>query len=139
MSNRDRAAEVIRTWQARHKTEMDNNPDWAAQNLAGDLAQAGLLAAELPEPDHDARDPEWRSEYEEDYGYSAPDVWDVGTRIGVGVFRGSHEITVWDDREPLEPFSIAEARQLAYALLAAANRSEETLLRQNSTADIANH
>lgn len=51
MSNRERAAEVIRTWQARHKTEMDNNTTWAAQNLAGDLDHAGLLA---PDTDHPA-------------------------------------------------------------------------------------
>lgn len=50
MSNREKTAEVIRTWQARHKTEMDNNPDWAAQNLAADLANAGLTAPDLPEP-----------------------------------------------------------------------------------------
>lgn len=50
MSNREKAAEVIRTWQARHKTEMDTNPDWAAQNLASDLADAGRLAPDIPEP-----------------------------------------------------------------------------------------
>ena len=51
MSNHEHAAEVIRTWQARHKTEMDNNTAWAAQNLAGDLDHAGLLA---PDTDHPA-------------------------------------------------------------------------------------
>ena len=51
MSNREKAADVIRTWQARHKTEMDNNTDWAAQNLAGDLAAAGLFTPAIPEPD----------------------------------------------------------------------------------------
>ena len=45
MSKQDQAAEVIRTWQRRHKSMMDDNPDWAAQNLAIDLHQAGLLAA----------------------------------------------------------------------------------------------
>lgn len=45
MNNQDKAAEVIRTWQRRHKNVMDSNPDWAAQNLAHDLHQAGLLAA----------------------------------------------------------------------------------------------
>ena len=39
------AQEVIRTWQQRHKNVMDDNPDWAAQNLAHDLHNAGLLAA----------------------------------------------------------------------------------------------
>ena len=49
MSNRKRAADVIRTWQSRHKTEMDTNTDWAAQNLAGDLADEGLITPDLPE------------------------------------------------------------------------------------------
>ena len=48
MSNQDQAAQVIRTWQKRHKTVMDSDPDWAAQNLAGDLHQAGLLAPDPP-------------------------------------------------------------------------------------------
>lgn len=46
MSNKDRAAEVIRTWQKRHKYAMDYSPDWAAQNLAHDLLTAGLLVDE---------------------------------------------------------------------------------------------
>ena len=45
MSNQDKTAEVIRVWQQRHKNQMDSNPDWAAQNLAIDLHNAGLLAA----------------------------------------------------------------------------------------------
>ena len=63
MSNRERAADLITTWQARHKTEMDNNTDWAAQNLAGDLADAGLLAPDLPEPLTAANgNPVWRAD-----------------------------------------------------------------------------
>ena len=124
MSKQDQAAQVIRTWQQRHKNVMDSNPDWAAQNLAGDLKQAGLLAADLTEPDHDTRDPKWRSEYKENYGYEAPDVWCMNPWLSVGVFPGENEIRVWDDGEPLEPFSIAEARKLAYCFLAAANHAE---------------
>lgn len=45
MNNQDKTAEVIRTWQRRHKNVMDSDPDWAAQNLAIDLHNAGLLAA----------------------------------------------------------------------------------------------
>lgn len=30
MNSQDQAAEVIRTWQRRHKNVMDSNPDWAA-------------------------------------------------------------------------------------------------------------
>ena len=44
MTNQDQAAKVIRRWQQRHKNVMDSNPDWAAQNLAHDLHQAGVLA-----------------------------------------------------------------------------------------------
>lgn len=63
MSNRERASAVIRTWQARHKTEMDNNTTWAAQNLAGDLADAGLLAPDAPEPLIAANgNPVWRAD-----------------------------------------------------------------------------
>lgn len=46
MSDQAKAAEVIRTWQKRHKYAMDYNPDWAAQNLAHDLLIAGLLVDE---------------------------------------------------------------------------------------------
>ena len=42
MGNLERVAEVIRTWQKRHKGIMDRNPEWAAQNLALDLITAGL-------------------------------------------------------------------------------------------------
>lgn len=63
MNNRQRAAEIIRTWQARHRTEMDNNPDWAAQNLAGDLADAGTLAPDAPAPLTAANgNPVWRAD-----------------------------------------------------------------------------
>lgn len=125
MSNQDKAAEVIRTWQQRHKNMMDSNPDWAAQNLAIDLHNAGLLAPDLPEPDRDTRDPKWQSEYREDYEYPAPSMWCMYSLFSVGAFPQDNDITVWDDGEPLPPFSIAEARKLAYALLAAAQHQEK--------------
>jgi len=37
MTNLDRAAQAIRTWQKRHQGNMDTNPEWSAQNLAIDL------------------------------------------------------------------------------------------------------
>lgn len=43
MTNEDRAAEVIRTWQERHKGVMESNPDWAAQNIAIDLHNENLI------------------------------------------------------------------------------------------------
>ena len=96
----------------------------ACQEHAQALHDAGLLAPDLPEPDHDTRDPKWRAEYKENYGYEAPDVWCMNPWLSVGVFPGENEIRVWDDGEPLEPFSIAEARKLAYCFLAAANHAE---------------
>lgn len=58
MNNREKTAKVIRAWQARHKTEMDSDTAWAAQNLAGDLYNAGLIAPEPPT----MADVEWRDE-----------------------------------------------------------------------------
>lgn len=95
------------------------------RDTAEHLEAHGLLAPDLPEPDHDTRDPKWRSEYKEDYGYPAPDVWCTNPWLSVGVFPGENEIRVWDGGEPLEPFSITEARKLAYSLLAAISYAEE--------------
>lgn len=125
MSNQDKVAEVISTWQKRHKGVMDENPDWAAQNLAINLHNAGVLAPELPEPDHDSRDPKWQDEYGADFDYQAPDMWNVNPLLSVGAFPQDNDITVWDDGEPLEPFTVAETRKFAYALLAAADRQEK--------------
>lgn len=125
MSNQDKVAKVIQTWQKRHKGVMDENPDWAAQNLAIDLRNAGALAAELPEPDHDARDPKWQDEYGADFDYQAPDMWNVNPLLSVGAFPQDNDITVWDNGEPLETFTVAETRKFAYALLAAADCQEK--------------
>lgn len=108
MNNREKAAEVIRTWQARHKTEMDNNPDWAAQNLAGDLAAAGRLAPDLPEPTTIAeggRGATWGRDVQ---------VWveDGGDRVWVGL----GDMTV--------SHSVESARKHGNRLLAAANLAE---------------
>lgn len=111
MNNRDRAAEVIRTWQARHKTEMDNNTDWAAQNLAGDLADAGLLAPDLPEASKANFVPDGKE-------------WLPGGPHGPSIWTAP-DSTVMVQR--LEPGDLTpeEAREVAHALLAAANYSEE--------------
>ena len=124
MSILDNARDVIRAWQKRHKCVMDENPDWAAQNLAIDLHNAGVLAPELPEPDHDSQDPKWRDEYGADFDYQAPDMWRVNHWISVGAFPQDNDVTIWDDGVPLEPFTIAETRKFACALLAAANKAE---------------
>lgn len=129
MNNLDKAAELILPYIG-GCAECDRIGDACldcvreAKEAAKDVAEAGLLAPDLPEPDHDTRDPKWRAEYEEEYGYSAPDVWCKDPWLSVGVFPGSNEITIWDGGEKLEPFSIAEARKLAYCFLAAANHAE---------------
>lgn len=53
MTNLDRAAQAIRTWQKRHQGNMDTNPEWSAQNLAIDLYVKGLLAPELLEEEEE--------------------------------------------------------------------------------------
>lgn len=120
MSNRDKAAEVIRTWQARHKTEMDNNPDWAAQNLAGDLADVGLIAPDVPEPGvfKDGAEVEW-------------DTPDGYVNVENGLITIAHDERTEDDtpeqRERLQadPGQIiitdpAEAEHLGHLIIAAA-------------------
>ena len=105
MNNQDRAAEVIRTWQERHKNVMDSNPDWAAQNLAGDLKQAGLLAPELPERPDDGV-----------WGEEGGILIDTAVNGGVVLLPPKLGVIFIDPQE---------ARELALALLAAANYSEE--------------
>ena len=110
MSNREKAAEVIRTWQQRHKTEMDNNPDWAAQNLAGDLAAAGLLTPDALAPLTAANgNPVWRA-----------DNTLMVTRYPDGEIR---MLVSWEKEACYTPQT---ARDQAALLLAAANHSEES-------------
>nr|WLJ25582.1 MAG: hypothetical protein [Actinobacteria phage HS02] len=112
MSTLDEAAEVIRTWQQRHKNELDNNTDWAAQNLAGDLNQAGLLAPELPEPRfRDANGPVWEIPLHD--GLSVVTVRVLYGNVSVGM-RGLGFYV-----------NSAEARKIAAAILAAADYTEE--------------
>ena len=110
MSNREKAAEVIRTWQKRHKTEMDNNTNWAAQNLAGDLADAGRLAPDAPAPLTAANgNPVWRAD---------------NTLIVARYPDG--EIGMMISREQEARYTPQAARDQAALLLAAANHSEES-------------
>lgn len=111
MNTQDKAAEVIRTWQKRHKNIMDDNPDWAAQNLTIDLHNAGLITPNLPEAnDQDISTPDeklWLPS-----GPTGPSVWArPGGRVRV---------------RRVEPGDLtpAEARSFALTVLAAANYSE---------------
>lgn len=105
MTNQDQAAQVIRTWQQRHKNVMDSNPDWAAQNLAIDLHNAGLITPDLPErPDSGI------------WGELGQFLVDTADNGGVAVAPPHPGIVTLDSKE---------ARETALALLAAANHTEE--------------
>lgn len=113
MPNQDQAAQVIRTWQQRHKNAMDSTPEWAAQNLAHDLQEAGLLAPDTPQPFFErVNGPNWEIPINDQGGGVAT----VRTLIGdVYVERHGHGFIT----------NPAEAKQLAAAILAAANHQEE--------------
>lgn len=106
MNNQYQAAKVIHTWQKRHKNVMDGDPDWAAQNLAIDLANASLITPDLPAPKRDA---------------DGAMVWKNGE-----VWIEDDEVAVYTDLpKSFDWMTPNEARSLAYALLAAANHAEE--------------
>lgn len=113
MSKRDQAAKVIRTWQQRHKNAMDSTPEWAAQNLANDLHNAGLLTPDTPQPffEH-GNGPNWEIPINDQGGGVAT----VRTLIGdVFIERHGHGFITNPE----------EARKISAALLAAANHQEE--------------
>ena len=115
MNNQDRAAEVIRTWQQRHKGELENHTDWATQNLAGDLHQAGLITPNLPEPYRDMTSP-----YET--------VWYLTGTIGA-IHSTEEGIVIFGLDCCHLPTRLvltkAESETIAHALLAAAQHQEE--------------
>lgn len=120
MSNQDRALAVLEA--ARRPGELRIHPNDAVEALA----QAGLLAPDLPAPDRDMRDPKWQAEYEAAWDSpNAPSIWDTTTLVEVGVFPGDPDITIWYDGEPLEPFTINEVRSLRLALHAAEQTAKE--------------
>lgn len=127
MTTIDQAAEVIRTWQRRHKTELDNNPDWAAQNLAGDLHNAGLLAPDLPTPTK-IEDDEccWDKTHTHlAYDYQTGAEKKIKVPGGVTVIQ-DEDAEAWLDVDyGIHSLALDEARSLALALLAAVNYSEE--------------
>lgn len=103
MTNRDRAAEVIRN----HGTNPCQEPECIAQ----DLEDAGLLAPGLPEP-------------------SDPNVflpngkgWLPGGPHGPSIWTAPNSTVMLQRVEPGD-LTPEEARGIAYALLAAANCSE---------------
>lgn len=120
MSNLDKAAQMIRDL-----SEVDGETLGYAHvhNIAQDLADAGLLAPELPE---------FRSDY------SSVEVPARSTLIGhdddcvrysrdtvlVGTWHGEVEFSLGKYGEVSVYMSTEQARDLAYALLAAANYAE---------------
>lgn len=133
MTNYDRAAQVIydevyRAWERGEILTAAGE----AERLANALADAGLLAPDLPAPTYDMRDPKWQAQYEDDWDNpEAPSIWDATAFYSIGVFPGDNTITVWDNHEPLEPLTIDEVKALRLALhaaeqTAAAQHTKET-------------
>lgn len=103
MTNRDRAAEVIRN----HGTNPCQEPECIAQ----DLEDAGLLAPDLPEPS--------------DPNVFLPNAkgWLPGGPHGPSIWTAPDSTVMLHRVEPGD-LTPEEARGIAYALLAAANYSE---------------
>lgn len=132
-------------WEKVHANKREGKPmthhiDEAAQIIAdavGDamltdvaaqaLADAGLLMPDLPAPDLSADDPKHQAKHRALWGGEAPNVWNKGLphELTLQTFPSDPDVTMYRDLEPEDLFSPAEARQLAYALLAAANHAEE--------------
>ncbi|TQE43587.1 hypothetical protein EJK80_06150 [Corynebacterium phoceense] len=109
MTNIDRAARAIQPYEPRNGSPRD---------VAIDLASAGLLAPDLPEPGR-----AWRDD-------DAPLIWHVperNDRLAATVDeRPTHPtIGLEDDNRVLKHLTATEARALALALLAAANHARE--------------
>ena len=113
MNNRHRTAEVIRTWQKRHKNIMDSDPEWAAQNLAIDLHNAGLITPDLPEPDEEGR-----------FIVGQRAIWVDSSGVLCMELRGlDGYVATYGTTIPIG--EAAEARYLAAAILAAATHQEK--------------
>ena len=104
---------------------MDNNPDWAAQNLASDLADAGRLAPDVPKPGvfKDGSEIEW-------------DTPDGYVNVENGLITVSHDERTEDDTpEQRERLRVdagqiiitdpAEAEYLGRLIIAAADHAQQ--------------
>ncbi|MDK8475503.1 hypothetical protein [Corynebacterium sp. MSK310] len=113
MSNQHQVARLIHEWQQRHKNRFDLDPEWYAQSIAIELDNEGLLAPDLPQLFfEDGHCPQWEIPINDQGGGVAT----VRCLIGeVFIERHGHGFIT----------SPAEAKQLAAALLAAANHQEE--------------
>ena len=106
---------------------MDDNPDWAAQNLAGDLHNAGLLAPDLPTPTK-IEDDEccWDKTHTHlAYDYQTGAEKKIKVPGGVTVIQ-DEDAEVWLDVDyGIHSLALDEARSLGLALLAASTYKEE--------------
>lgn len=105
MSNIDKAADLI--WD---RVEPELGWYQSAETLAQDLADAGLLAEDPTEPDKDST-----------FAFLGP-TWEVRKADGGVFIVTSRHGSV---RTPGSEYSPADARFLAYALLAAADHAEK--------------
>lgn len=110
MTTLDSATDVIRV----HGTYPCQEPECIAQ----DLADAGLLAPNLPEPDGTSANgtPVWRSD----------------RCLMTTVIRESNQVRMWIPDVGELAYSPHDARQQAYMLLAAANYAEQTKTRRTT-------
>ena len=107
MDNIDRALAALEA--ARRPGEIRIHPYDAVEALA----KAGLITPDMPEPSYVV------TECDEQYP-----VWEPGSGYSIEK-EAPGEVTVSYHGEPAEPLTPQEARQLALALLAAANHAEE--------------
>lgn len=114
MGNLERVAEVIRTWQKRHKGIMDRNPEWAAQNLAIDLLTEGLIEPELPEPSYVV------TVLEQEHP-----VWDATLGFTVEAHSGRSDIGIRCYYELGESLTLEQVRTIRKALHAAEKYAKE--------------
>lgn len=116
MNNRDRAADVIRA----HGFDPCREPECIAQ----DLANAGLLAPDLPtlRADHDSIEAPVLYSL---IGHDDDCVRYDGDSVLVGTWHGEVEFSLGKYDEVSAYMSIEQARDFAHALLAAANYSQE--------------
>ena len=127
MTSQDQAAQVIRTWQKRHKYAMDYNPDWAAQNLAHDLQNAGLITPNLPTPTK-IEDNEccWNKTHSRlAYDYQTGVEKKIKVPGGVTAFQDENAEVWLDVDHGIHALNPDDARSLGLALLAASTYKEE--------------
>ena len=108
MTNYDRALRVLED--ARRPGEHRIHPNDAVEALA----QAGLLAPDLPEPSYTV--PGCKEENP---------VWEATTQFKVEADPDSQELYIWNDYGPAETLSLAKANTMRRALHAAEVYLEE--------------